>query len=331
MRRRDLLAGAAAAAGAAFVGAAAPRTAPFRIDIHRHLSPKDLTTNPSLINLTTLTQTIADMDEGGVAYAVLSGQSINDRPMADRARLARAMNDNIAQAMAQTPGRFGLFAAAPLPDLDASLSEIAYCYDTLKADGVNLWTHYGERWLGDPYFDPLYQELNRRKAIVYVHPNNPECCTPKITGLSPAVIEFGADTTRTISSMIINRTSRRFPNIRFIFSHGGGVTPYLAQRYRTWAEDPAGAALFPDGVAAEFARFYYDVAQTYDRAPLLALKNFVPATQIVYGTDFPYRTGAQTNSGLELSRVFSAADLRLIYADNAAKLLGKPALIKRRG
>jgi predicted TIM-barrel fold metal-dependent hydrolase len=152
----------------------------FRIDVHHHISP------PAYIKETfklqqpptlawTPEKSLEDMDKAGVAVAITSittpGVWLGDD--AQGRHLARLCNDYAATLAADHPGRFGVFAALPLPDREGSLREIEYGLDVLKADGIALLTNYRDKWLGDPAFDPVMEELNRRKAIVYTHPEAP--------------------------------------------------------------------------------------------------------------------------------------------------------------
>ena len=145
--------------------------------------------------------------------------------------LARACNEFGAKLVQAHPTRFGLFATLPLPDVDASLKEIAYAYDTLKADGIGLLTSYDDVWLGNKAFRPVMEELNRRKAVVAVHPTAANCCRNLEYGrLGPGSIEYGTDTTRAIIGVAFSGDATRFPEIRFIWSHAGGSLPFLAGR-----------------------------------------------------------------------------------------------------
>ena len=127
------------------------------------------------------------MDKTGIATAILSmspwGPRFKDADAG--ARSGADCNDYAAQMVRDHPGRFGLFAAMPLPDIDGALHEIAYALDTLKADGIGLMTSYGDKWPGDPDFAPVLEELNRRKAVVYFHPNTPQCCGNLVPGIDP--------------------------------------------------------------------------------------------------------------------------------------------------
>src|SRR5688572_33366381 len=146
--------------------------------------------------------------------------------------LAREMNDYAAAKMVSDyKGRFGLFAVLPLPDVDGSLREIEHVFDTLKADGVGLLTSYGNQWLGDKAFVPVFEELNRRRALVYVHPTDAACCPNLVPGVAAQMLEYPTDTTRTIASLIVSGTASRTPDVRYVFSHAGGTLVAIAGRF----------------------------------------------------------------------------------------------------
>ena len=235
-------------------------------------------------------------------------------------RYARACNEYGATLAADRARRFGLFAVLPLPDVDASLREIAYALDTLKADGIGLFTSYGDKWLGDPAFAPVMDELNRRKAVVFTHPTAANCCRNLIAEVPPLVIEYGTDTTRTIASLLFTGTASRCPDIRFIFSHAGGTMPFLIERFvRLSLTSKVAAANSPEGVTALLQRFHYDTAQAANAAAMAALTKIVPTSQIVFGTDFPFRTARDHVNGLKA--IFDEADLRKIGSANARALM----------
>ena len=301
---------------------------PHRIDVHHHIvSPGFTDELKSLLQPPTLNWTparsIEDMDRAGVATAITSvttpGVWIGDH--AQGRRLARESNDYAARLAADHPGRFGIFAAVPLPDVDGSLREIEYGIDTLKADGIALFTSYRDRWLGDPAFDPVMEELDRRQAVVFVHPEAPLCCRGLLPGVHEYVLEYGFDTTRAITSLLFRGAARRYRDIRWIFCHGGGTTPFLAERLvRAPDVNKSLAQYVPDGVVAELKRFHYDVAQIAHPMALAALTRLVPMSQILWGTDFPFRFGHEYVKGLgEFG--FSAEDLRKIDRENALRLL----------
>jgi predicted TIM-barrel fold metal-dependent hydrolase len=301
---------------------------PHRIDVHHHIvSPGFVAELRSLLQPPTLNWTpqrsIEDMDKAGVATAITSvttpGVWIGDHEQGRR--LARDSNDYAAKLAADYPGRFGIFVAVPLPHIAASLAEIEYGLDVLKADGIALFTSYRDKWLGDPAFDPVMEELNRRKAVVFVHPEAPLCCRGLLPGVHEAVLEYGFDTTRAITRILFSGTALRYRDIRWIFCHGGGTTPFLAERLvRAPGTNKALAPYVPDGVMAELKRFHYDVAQIAHPMALAALTRLVPISQILWGTDFPFRFGTEYVKGLS-EFGFSAEDLRQIDRENALRLL----------
>lgn len=298
------------------------------VDVHHHLSPPAYVSRmsrrallPPLLTGWTPEVALADMDGAGVSTAVLSittpGLWFGD--VAETREVARACNEYAAGLVKAHPGRFGSFATLPMPDVDGTLAEIAYALDTLRADGVMMFTSYGT-WLGDPALTPVMEELNRRKAVVYTHPTGHQCCVNMMPGVPDTIVEFGTDTSRTIASLLFSGAARRYPDISFIFSHGGGTAPYLMERFRYLASTPGYANKFPDGVRAELARFFYDTAQVYDPVPMAALRTLVPASQVLFGTDFPYRTALEHANGLSQSGA-SPTDLRAIRRDNARRLM----------
>ena len=322
---------AAASAGPAATAQSGSGTAaaskPHRIDTHHHIAPpKFIDEMRALLQPPTLAWTIEksleDMDKAGVATSITSittpGVWIGDHTQGRR--VARECNDFAARLVVDYPGRFGMFAALPLPDVEGSLREIEHGLDVLKADGICLFTSYRDKWLGDPAFEPVMVELNRRKAVVYTHPEAPVCCRGLIPGINEAVIEYGTDTTRAIARLLFSGTASRYPDITWIFSHGGGVLPMLCERFVRAGKLPQNAPHVPNGVMHELLRFYYDVAQIAHTPGLAALTKMVPISQILWGTDFPFRFGWEYLKGLgEFG--FSDADLRKIERDNALKLL----------
>src|SRR6202165_329013 len=304
---------------------------PNRIDVHHHLSPPTYIAasnagnfgDPLMKNWTP-EKTIADMDKAGVAVAMLSvtTPALNFTSGEAARKLARECNDYAARLVADHPGRFGSFAMVPLTDVDGSLHEIAYALDTLKADGIGLLTSYGDKWLGDPLFLPVIEELNRRKALLTPHPPAANCCVNLVRTQQPQMIEWGTDTTRTIADIIFSGNAQKFRDIRWIFSHAGGTMPLLIERFvRNPLLVPSAKPTVPDGTLAELRRFHYDTAQTSNKGSMSALAAIIPVSQIVFGTDFPYRIGIDHVRGLRESGVFTDAQLMDIERGNALKLL----------
>ena len=329
--RRQFLACTMASLAASRVRLAAQPGAAVRpIDVHHHFAPpswvSEVRGRPLLqpANTTwTPEKSIEDMDRGGVAAAIVSitnpGLWFGDA--AATKRLARACNDYGAKLVRDHPTRFGLFAEVPLPDVDATLQEIAYAYDTLKADGVGLMTSYGDVWLGNPAFRPVMEELNRRNAIVHVHPTAANCCRnlSYAPGVGPGSMEYGTDTTRAITGVAFSGDAARFPNIRFIWSHAGGTAPFLAGRI-DGASNNAKDRL-PRGFIYELKRFYYDLAGAANKGAIASLLQLVPPAQVLFGTDFPPGANSlDTVRTLAEIGMFSAADLRAIERENAVKL-----------
>ncbi len=306
-----------------------------RIDVHFHPTPPaslagrsgDLSAGPRA--RWTLERSLLDMDKGDVQTSMLSlphpvrTWQIGVEPAR---KLARQWNDYMASLAAGHPGRFGVFAALPILDVEGSLREIEYALDTLQADGIHLMTNIGDRWLGDEHYWPIFEELNRRRAVVYTHPMAPACCAGILPELSDATIEFGTDTTRAIAKLLFSGAAARFPEIRFIFSHAGGTMPFLVERFEhahRYSKRDLKAAV-PGGVRPALAKLYYDTAQAAYRNPMVALKEIVPASQIVFGTDYPYRTPSEIAGQLRTCG-FTEAELEAIDGGNARRLLPRRA------
>lgn len=306
MYRRELL---TTLAGAALFGTRISRAQtpvkPHRIDIHHHLFPPEYRTAVGAAAAAfppwTPAQSIDVMDRGGVERSMLSlslpGVWLGNVEQARR--LARLVNEYGAQMMRDFPGRFGLFAALPLPDIEGSLREIEYAYATLKAEGVGLMTSFDNKWLGEASFAPVWEELDRRRAVVYTHPLTPACCGNLAYGLGPGVVEWATDTTRTMASVLFSGTAAKYPEIRWIFSHGGGTFPFLLSRFvREEQTQKAIDQRLPRGLMYEVRKFYYDTAQANTPGALGALLEMVPSSQVLYGSDYPYRTFDEVTGGL---------------------------------
>jgi 6-methylsalicylate decarboxylase len=339
VERREFLRGLTAAAAVLAGGlpaATAPARAvssPRRIDIHHHFVPplfeqtareRNLL-NPAL-NGVSYRRSIDEMDRNGVASAVLSipspGAWYGNVELARR--IARDANDSAARLVSDHKGRFGMFATLTLPDLDGSLAEVAYALDQLNADGIHMWTNYGDFWLGDPRLSPLLEELNRRKSVVYTHPTTANCCGHLLPEAPVPMIEYGTDTTRSIASLVLSGATSRYPDIRWIFSHAGGTMPFLLERFLFQADVQSktqeGAQKIPNGVLYELRRLYFDTAQSANPYAMGPLTRLVPHTQICFGTDFPYRAIADNVNGLAECGIFSQTDLELVERANAARL-----------
>ena len=339
LSRRQFVAGAAALAatglGAGLGGSRAfaqgAEAKPYRIDVHHHLSPPTYIQaavannfGDGLLRNWTVEKSLADMDQAGIAVSMLSvtQPGINFLSGEAARKLARECNEYNAKLISEHPGRFGGWAMLPLTDTEGSLKEIAYALDTLKLDGIGLMTNYRDKWLGDPAFLSVMEELNRRKCVVYTHPSTADCCVNLLKTEPPTLVEWGTDTTRTIGDIVFSGNAQKFRDIKWIFSHAGGTMPFLIERFiRQPMIDAKFKPMTPDGALAELVRFYYDTAQTSNKASMSALTAIIPTSQILFGTDFPYRTGIDHVKGLRASGVFTDAQIMDIERGNALKLL----------
>ena len=197
------------------------------------------------------------------------------------------------------------------------MKELAYSLDTLKADGIALFTDYEDKWVGDPAFAPVFDELNRRKAVVFFHPARATCCRD-LPGQS-GIIEYDIDTARAIDSLLLNGTLSRCPDISYIFSHAGGAFSVLAARINDDFPKKLQDRV-PHGVDYEVRRLYFDTAHASKPAALDALKDIVPVSQILYGSDVPLREYPLTDEGLDVYTGFSPAEWRAINRGNAERL-----------
>jgi predicted TIM-barrel fold metal-dependent hydrolase len=277
----------------------------YRIDTHHHFYPPtyqkawlDYEDKRSIPHFTrqvawSVQGALADMDTAHVKKAILSMASTPgvwfDLPVPEINQMVRACNDFGAQMVKDHPGRFGLFATLTMVDVKSTLEEIAYAFDVLKADGVGLQTNYGDKWAGHSDFDPIYEELNRRKAVVYFHPLVASCCARLNTGTFPAVLEAPHDTSRAIVNLLLSGAFVKHKNIKWLFSHAGGTIPMLAGRINYFHSNAANIKDFaPQGIEAELKKLYYDTANATHPSSMAALLKLIPATQVVYGSDYPY-------------------------------------------
>jgi predicted TIM-barrel fold metal-dependent hydrolase len=330
--RRSFVIGAAAAGVAAsgYAPKAFAQAKPHRIDVHCHIVPPTWLAAMDIIGRKdfplahwSVQKLIEDMDKGGVATAITSPTTPQVTPLGKDAafRIARESNEFAKKMETDHKGRFGVFAMLPLPHVDEALKELTYALDTLKVDGIGIMTSYNNKWLGDHAFEPLWQELNRRKATVYTHPTTPSCCVNLVPGVADYMVEFGTDTTRSIASLILSGTSMKYRDINWIWSHGGGALTAFAERFQIQAVSipPYKGKITHDMMQGELTRFYYDTAQISNAVTLDALAQLVPVSQIVYGTDFPYRTAADHSKGVMAH--FKGDDLKKVDRENALRIL----------
>ena len=334
-RRRFIAGGVAIGASAALLPLTAFAQVAHRIDVHHHIFPRaimDLTERlfpgggrqgpPPTIKEWTPSLMLDEMDRNGVAIAIGSqpgpGPWMNT-PAAARP-IMRAWNEYASGLARDHRTRFGFFAMLAPPDVDGSLTEMAYALDVLKADGIGLHSNYDGKYLGDPAFAPLFDELQRRKATVYIHPTLAPCCGNAQPGIRTNMLEFPFDSTRNVVSLLFSGTLSRCPDVRFIISHAGGALPMMAGRIELLSSEYKGLAeKIPKGIPYELGRLYGDTAGTTSAASLAAAFAVMSRTHVLYGSDYPYLPIAGANSGLAASAL--APDLlRAIERDNALAL-----------
>jgi 6-methylsalicylate decarboxylase len=306
------------------------------IDVHHHFVPDEYRTalisagidrpdGMPAVPAWTEASAIAFIDQMGIDTAYLSISTPGvffEGSIATN--LARMVNETAAGLITDHPGRFGGFATLPLPDVDSSLAEISYALDHLRLDGIVMLTHYGDCYLGDPRLDPVFDELNRRRAIVFIHPTSPICCEQTALGFPRPILEFMFDTTRTVTNLIYSGTLDRCPDISWIIPHAGAALPSLVGRIdmmRAVVPDQCHAA---EPVANYLGRFYYDVAGPRTDDSLRGLVGIANPKQVLYGSDWPFTPVPGVAASLDALRgtaVFDEAQLDDIYRSNARQLL----------
>ena len=308
------------------------------IDFHHHFDPPAAVTGRQGggNQRWTAAGTVEEMEKAAVGVGMANLTASGTAPAGEAGRKwARSLNDWAARTAGDYRGRFGLFATLPMLDIDGALQEVEYAYETLKADGIGIGTSYEGLWLGDAKFKPLWSELHRRNAIVYVHPNDDQCCTTRTmtyesgNGLGSAWLEWPVNTARAIMSLMVNGVTREYSGVRFILSHGGGVAPLLIHRIAqfdgwTGMGPDKLRGYFPRGIEAEFRTLYFEGAQAFSPVNLEALMKLVPASHILFGTDynrFPLTHSAKLLADLELPNVVRSG----IERDNAIELFPRLA------
>lgn len=275
------------------------------------------------------------MEEHDIAACVLSvPDAANYATAADARDIARRINETLAGIVSRHPARFGALATIPAQHPDIALGEIAHALDALGLDGVATSTSIGDTYLGEPAFDPWLEELNRRGAVLFIHPTMTTASMPLGLGLNPSVIEFMFDTTRMLTNLVVTGAKTRFSKVRMISNHGGGTIPFLVERImtleHTFGVGPGRLELSPADIQAAFASFYFDLTASTSAAQLNALLELVPVSNLLMGLDLPFMPGPSYGAAIAAvgrSPRLDAADLEAISHGNAARLF--PALAGR--
>lgn len=303
-----------------------------RIDIHNHIVPPRYldvtresiartTPKPELVMEWTPAKSVEIMDASGVdvAFTSVSVPGLWFGDLAQTRDLATICNDFAAGMIADYPKRFRMFAMLPLPDIDGSLREIARAYDELRADGVCVFTNYGDTWLNDPRYAPVLEELDRRDAVVFVHPIAPKACA-WMAGLRPSAVEYLFDTVRCMTGLIYSGAARKYARIRWIFCHAGGaLAPMFERIVRQGANTVEVRERIPEGPLPYFRRFYYDIATSASPDNLGVLLRHVPVSQILFGLDGPFVPASATLNQIGANG-FSEAEMKAIEHGNALRL-----------
>lgn len=294
----------------------------WRIDVHHHVVPPKYADDSMPIKLPDAEEQLGSMDSWHIRAAITSLTPRVVLKNLNRLRgVARDCNEFQAERASDCAARFGAFALLPLPDVDGALEEIGYALDVLRLDGIGLFSSVTDRYLGDPQFDAVFDELNRRSAVVFIHPTH--CEAPEHTRLHapPFVVEYVFDTTRAMVNLIYTGTLKRCPKIRFIVAHGGGTLPFLAQRV-VMMEGHRGAKNVT-GVLPALQSLYYEIASTTSRYALRSLQELVGPTNILWGSDLPFVYGARLKEEVEHWQHydgFDSAGRTAVEAENALRL-----------
>ena len=263
-----------------------------RIDTHTHILPpdyaawlkrRDVDAGGLPIPLWSEVAALENMEARSVATSIVSvstpGVHLGD--IGEARAMARAVNEYCATLVARNPSRFGFFATLTLPDVEGSLAELAHAFDVLHADGVVLLANSRGTYLGDPSQQALFDELNRRKAVVFVHPA--QLPGPQVPGVPAFAVDFLLDTTRAVVRLMSSGTLARCPDMKVILSHAGGMVPYAAYRIAvTVSQTNAAAGL------AQLRRLYFDTALSGSPAALPSLLAFAEPDHVLFGTDWPH-------------------------------------------
>jgi predicted TIM-barrel fold metal-dependent hydrolase len=269
---------------------------------------------------------LAMMDRMGIATGMLSVSSPGVHFGNDaRARsLARSVNEFAARTMGDHRGRFGGFASLPLPDVDGAMEEIAYALDKLKLDGVVVLTNFNGVYLGDQRLDPVFDELNRRGAVAFIHPTSPICWQQSALGYPRPMIEFTFDSTRAVVNLIFSGTTVRCPKLRLIVPHAGGTLPFLARRIGMFGRGLADRSRStPVSTEEQLRQLYYDLAGSPGSNALAPLLEMTERSHILYGSDYVHTPEAVVSAHLSellTSKLLSPDDFRAIGRNNARSL-----------
>ncbi len=306
-----------------------------RIDVHHHVLPEFYIEAQKSAGITstayrgfpdwTPQHSLDVMDNESIAASVLSFTSpgIWYGDIDQTKSLAQRCNDYLATLAQDHPGRFGGFGFLPLPDIDAAIAECGRALDELNLDGITLLTSIDDKYIGHPYFEPLYAELNRRKAVVFIHPCYPPGTEADGWDIPRMLIDYPFETTRVAVNLILQGVVQRYPDIKLILSHSGGTLPFLAHRVAIFDKDMPFRDNYPEGAMAYFRKFWFDTALSGHPVPLVGLTGIADKSRILFGTDYPYistdKVTAESN-GFDSWDGFTDAERAAVNRGNAEVL-----------
>ncbi|APR61554.1 2-amino-3-carboxymuconate-6-semialdehyde decarboxylase [Staphylococcus condimenti] len=273
---------------------------------------------------------IAYMDRLGIEVGIgsISDPGLNPLDKEARKQTAREINDFEANMIQEYPNRFGGFATLPLPEVEDSIQELKYALDELKLDGVGLLSNYNEHFLGDPIFEDVMKELDKRNAVVFIHPSaaqadqqRPYYCQIDF------LLKFTFNTTRAAANLVLSGTMDRYPNIKFILGHAGGTLPYLRwridQSYSWMIENLEDAVKLSKRPAEYISDFYYETALSTQPATFEALEETTDESHLLFGSDAHYAPETQAAKMIEIIEnyhKFSESEIAAIERKNALEL-----------
>jgi 6-methylsalicylate decarboxylase len=277
---------------------------------------------------------IAYLDEAGIDVAVpsISTPGVHFGDDAAARALARRVNEYLADLKRRRPDRFGGFAALPLPDVDGVLEQIEYALDVLELDGVSMMTNADGSYLGDSRFDAIFEELQRRGAVVFVHPTASPDPIAHTLGLPDSLLDYPVDTSRAIAKLHYSNTFARTPDVKYLFAHAGGTIPFVASRFAIVDEMDVIAGAQERGAFADvLPRLHWDTASAFSDPVLHMLRSVAGLENVVFGTDYPYPRDAISIAGLR--HVQHTAELddgerRDVLGASAARLIPRLAAVR---
>jgi 6-methylsalicylate decarboxylase len=277
---------------------------------------------------------IAYLDEARIDVAVpsISTPGVHFGDDAAARILARRVNEYLAEIKRDRPDRFGAFAVLPLPDVEGSLDQIGYALDVLELDGVSMFTNADSSYLGDSRFDPIFAELQRRSAVVFVHPTASPDPIAHTLGLPDSLLDYPVDTSRAIAKLHYSNTFARTPDVKYVFVHAGGTIPYLASRFAIVDEMGVIPGAQERGTFADvLPHLYWDTASAFSDPVLHLLRSVAGLGNVMFGTDYPYPRDAISIAGLrqlENTAELDDGERSGVLGGSAARLIPRLAQVE---